>query len=64
MPNKGIQLKIYPKYINGKPTIVLLEGTYCTNCGAFLASPEATDDQRIQAALDHICGKAKEGDNG
>ena len=46
---------IRPKYINGKPTIVLLEGTYCTICGAFLAPPEATDNERIQAAIDHTC---------
>ena len=55
MKDKNLKIIIHPKYINGKPTVVLLEGTYCSNCNAFLAPPEATDDQRIQAAIDHTC---------
>ena len=53
---------IQPQYDkDGKPTIVLLEGTYCTICGAFLAPPEATDDQRIQAAINHTCNNQRGG---
>ncbi len=56
-PSKNLKIIIEPQYIDGKPTVVLLEGTFCTNCNDFLAPPEATDDQRIQAAYDHVCKK-------
>lgn len=62
---KHLYIIIKPKYINGKPTVVLSEGTYCTLCNTFLAPPEATDDERIQAAIDHTCttGTIKQSSN-
>lgn len=44
----------HPKHANGKPTTRLLEGTYCIECGAFLAPPGTPEDERINRALEHI----------
>ena len=52
----ALRIIIEPKYDEeGRPYINLLEGTYYSQCGAFLAPPDATDDERIQAAIDHTC---------
>jgi len=56
----ALRIIIEPKYDEkGRPYINLFEGTYCTQCSAFLAPPDATDDERIQAAINHTCWAEK-----